>query len=178
MDKKSTVIVYTGDGKGKTTAAFGLAVRFLGWGKRVCVVQFLKSPDFPCGEKLFFEKLGIELYSTGIGYSWTKSVRQQREALRRAWELAKEKLADTSYDLVILDEINNVFAEKKFEVSDILTPQALFSLLEEGKSEKTVVLTGRNAPQAVIDRADLVTEMKCIRHPYDKGVEAQKGIEY
>ncbi len=178
MEKKSTVIVYTGDGKGKTTAALGLLVRFLGWGKKVCVVQFLKSPDFQCGEKLFFQELGVELYSTGIGYSWTKSAKEQREALRRAWKLAEEKLADASYDLVILDEINNVFAEKKFDVSDILTPEGLFERLGEGKAAKTVVLTGRNAPQAVIDRADLVTEMKCIRHPYDSGVEAQKGIEY
>ena len=109
------VLLYTGQGKGKTTAAIGLCIRALGWEKKVCMVQFLKSPDFESGEIKLLKKLNIELYQTGIGYSWTKTPQQQIECIQKAWRLCKEILLCGKYDMVILDEIVNVFCMRSEE---------------------------------------------------------------
>lgn len=178
MGQKGIVMIHTGDGKGKTTAALGLMLRNIGWGKKVCVIQFLKSPEFECGEKLFCREHKIELISTGIGYSWTKTPQEQREALQKAWALAKSKILDSQYDFVMLDEINNVLAEKNFDVSDILTDTEVIAVLKQRPEHMNVVLTGRNAGEMLIEYADLVTEMRLLKHPYEKGIPATKGIEY
>ncbi len=172
------VLLHTGDGKGKTTAAMGLCLRAVGWGKNICMIQFLKSPDFLCGESKMLEKIGVELHQTGIGYSWTKTEQQQRESLKKAWELTKEKLFCSKYDMIVLDEIVNVFSMKTVSVNDFLTEEDLIMALEKRKKTIDVVLTGRNAGKKLIEYADLVTEMKAVKHYYQNGVTAKKGLEY
>ena len=172
------VLLHTGDGKGKTTAAMGLCLRAVGWGKNICMIQFLKSPDFLCGESKMLEKIGVELHQTGIGYSWTKTEQQQRESLKKAWELTKEKLFCSKYDMIVLDEIVNVFSMKTVSVNDFLTEEDLIMALEKRKKTIDVVLTGRNAGKKHIEYADLVTEMKAVKHYYQNGVPAKKGLEY
>ena len=172
------VLLHTGDGKGKTTAAMGLCLRAVGWGKNICMIQFLKSPDFLCGESKMLEKIGVELHQTGIGYSWTKTEQQQRESLPKAWELTKEKLFCSKYDMIVLDEIVNVFSMKTVSVNDFLTEEDLIMALEKRKKTIDVVLTGRNADKKLIEYADLVTEMKAVKHYYQNGVTAKKGLEY
>ena len=172
------VLLHTGDGKGKTTAAMGLCLRAVGWGKNICMIQFLKSPDFLCGESKMLEKIGVELHQPGIGYSWTKTEQQQRESLKKAWELTKEKLFCSKYDMIVLDEIVNVFSMKTVSVNDFLTEEDLIMALEKRKKTIDVVLTGRNADKKLIEYADLVTEMKAVKHYYQNGVTAKKGLEY
>ena len=172
------VLLHTGDGKGKTTAAMGLCLRAVGWGKNICMIQFLKSPDFLCGESKMLEKIGVELHQTGIGYSWTKTEQQQRESLKKAWELTKEKLFCSKYDMIVLDEIVNVFSMKTVSVNDFLTEEDLIMALEKRKKTIDVVLTGRNEGKKLIEYADLVTEMKAVKHYYQNGVTAKKGLEY
>lgn len=178
MERKGLVLIHTGEGKGKTTAALGMVMRSSGWGQKVCIIQFLKSPDFVCGEKQFCKQHGIELYSTGIGYSWTKTPEEQRKSIQNAWDFAKSKIKNASYDLIVLDEINHLFSEKQFSISDFLTPEEVEKTLQARPEHQTVILTGRNAPEGLIACADLVTEMKMVKHPYEKGVPAAKGIEY
>ena len=172
------VLLYTGQGKGKTTAAIGLCIRALGWEKKVCMIQFLKSPDFESGEIKLLKKLNIELYQTGIGYSWTKTPQQQIECIQKAWRLCKEILLCGKYDMVILDEIVNVLCMKTLCVSDFLTEQDLIAVLQNTKKTMDIVLTGRNASKKLIEYVDLVTEMKAVKHYYQKGIKAIKGLEY
>ena len=124
------------------------------------------------------EKIGVELHQTGIGYSWTKTEQQQRESLKKAWELTKEKLFCSKYDMIVLDEIVNVFSMKTVSVNDFLTEEDLIMALEKRKKTIDVVLTGRNAGKKLIEYADLVTEMKAVKHYYQNGVTAKKGLEY
>lgn len=175
---KGLVMVNTGDGKGKTTAAMGMVLRNIGWEKKVVVIQFLKSPEFECGEKNFCKNNGIEIYTTGVGYSWVKTPEQQRYAIRNAWDIAKEKLTDNTVDLLVLDEINCVLCEKNFHVSDIISEDIVINKLKNRPKNQTVILTGRNAGSKIIEFSDLVTEMRLIKHPYKSGISAQKGIEY
>lgn len=177
MNNDGLILVYTGDGKGKTTAALGLCIRSAGWGKKVCVIQFLKSEEFECGEKLFFKENNIEIFSTGIGYSWTKTPEEQKKSLYNSWEFAKTKISDCNYDLVILDEINNVLNENTI-FKDILSVNDVIKVIKNRPKNQNIVFTGRNACNEIIEAADLVTEMKCIKHHYNNGVEAVKGIEY
>lgn len=172
------VLLYTGAGKGKTTAAIGLCIRALGWGKKVCIIQFLKSPEVACGEINLLQKMNIDLYQTGIGFSWEKTAQQQRDCIKKAWELSKNILFSEKYDMIVLDEIINVFCMKSITVSDFLTEQDLIAVLQKTKKDIDIVLTGRNAKKELIEYADLVTEMKEVKHYYQKGVKAIKGLEY
>lgn len=172
------VLLYTGAGKGKTTAAIGLCIRALGWGKKVCIIQFLKSPEVACGEIHLLQKMDIDLYQTGIGFSWEKTAQQQRDCIKKAWELSKNILFSEKYDMIVLDEIINVFCMKSITVSDFLTEQDLITVLQKTKKDIDIVLTGRNAKKELIEYADLVTEMKEVKHYYQKGVKAIKGLEY
>ncbi|GAB7387048.1 cob(I)yrinic acid a,c-diamide adenosyltransferase [Bacillaceae bacterium] len=176
--ERGLVLVYTGDGKGKTTAALGLAVRAAGRGKRVLVVQFIKSPQRTYGEKIVFDKLGIEMHQTGVGFTWTKTPEEHRRALREAWHFTKEKVFAGDYDLVILDELNNALAIEKFPVADILPLPEVLSLIENRPRGMHLVITGRSARPEIIAAADLVTEMKAVKHYYDEGVSAVPGIEF
>jgi len=172
------VLVNTGDGKGKTTSAFGLAVRALGGGSKVCIIQYLKSPEFKTGETEFLIKNDVEVYTLGVGFSWQKSEDEQLAALAKAWLLTKEKLADLSYDLIVLDEINNVFANKNFDWRKVMQVDEVVELLCRHDKSRNVVLTGRGAPEWLINAADLVTEMCCVKHYYDDGTAAAKGLEF
>lgn len=177
-EKKGLVLVYTGDGKGKTTAALGLAIRATGRGQRVLMIQFIKSPSRTYGEKISFEKLGIEMHQVGIGFTWTKTPEEHREALRKAWAFTKEKVNSGEYDLVILDELNNALAIQTFSIDDVLPLQEVVQLIDNRPSGMHLVITGRSAKDEIIAAADLVTEMKEVKHYYQDGVQAVKGIEF
>lgn len=173
-DSLGLVQVYTGDGKGKTTAALGLAFRASGRGLKVMMIQFLK-PDAGYGEHMAAENLpNFTILPMGAKHLCSnpstreEDIRLTEEALAKADEV----LSSGEYDLVILDEINNSL---RFE---LVTPQKVIEVLDRRSPKTEVVLTGRRAPQEIIDYADLVTEMRMIKHPFDKGINARRGIEY
>jgi len=172
------ILVNTGDGKGKTTSAFGLVIRALGGGFKVCVIQYLKVPSFKTGEREFLLKNDAEVHTMGIGFSWQKSEEEQLSALENAWALTKERLADPTYDLIVLDEINNVFATEHFDWRKVIPQEEVTRLLSSHDKSRNVILTGRAAPEWLIEVADLVTEMRCIKHYYDDGTAAAKGLEF
>jgi len=168
------VQVYTGNGKGKTTAAFGLALRALGQGLRVCIVQFMKG-NTTYGEARMSERLeGISLFQFGRTdfVDPRNPLPEDFEEARKALLKGREALAGSSYDLVILDEVNVALHFKLISVEDVL------SLIEARPEPVELVLTGRYAPSEIIGRADLVTEMKELKHPFQCGVDARRGIEY
>ncbi|KFZ43814.1 cob(I)yrinic acid a,c-diamide adenosyltransferase [Anoxybacillus flavithermus] len=171
------VIVYTGDGKGKTTAAVGLAVRAAGHGKKVIVIQFIKSPHRPYGEAKILQQLGIAVHQTGVGFTWTKTPEQHREALQKGWALAKKCMLSGEYDIAILDELNVALAITSFPIDDVLPLQDVVHTLTNKPAHTHVVVTGRGAKEEIIELADLVTEMKEVKHYYHKGVHAIKGID-
>lgn len=174
---RGLTLVYTGDGKGKTTAAMGLAVRAYGRNKKVLVIQFIKSPKRRYGEKVVFDQLGIEMVQTGIGFTWTKTPEEHRQALKEAWQFTKERIMAGEHDVVILDEINNALAIDTFEIDDVLPLEEVLELIEKRPEGMHLVLTGRNAKQEVIDAADLVSEVVVHKHYYDEGIPAVAGIE-
>lgn len=181
MDKqRGLVLVYTGEGKGKTTAALGLALRAVGQGLRVLMIQFLKG-SWPSGERRAAEYLpGFRLVAMGLGFTWDgrHTAEEHRAALRRAWQAAREAVLSGDYDLVILDELNNVFHIRDFPVDDIVTVAEVLRTLDQRPPHVHVLITGRGAPAALLERADLVTEMVAVKHPYAAGEPARRGIEY
>ncbi|MBQ1889717.1 MAG: cob(I)yrinic acid a,c-diamide adenosyltransferase [Selenomonas sp.] len=178
MEKHGLVIVHTGNGKGKTTAALGLAVRAWGDGFRVLILQFIKG-GWKYGELKTIETLAaadgrIEIRQCGLGFTNTDAHEQAEhlQAAADALAMAREAITGGKYDLVILDEINYAV---KF---DLITEQQVLDLLACRPPELHLVLTGRDAAPKVIEQADLVTEMKEIKHPYTQGIKAQIGIEF
>ncbi|AGK52175.1 cob(I)yrinic acid a,c-diamide adenosyltransferase [Bacillus sp. 1NLA3E] len=176
--QQGLVLVYTGNGKGKTTAALGLAIRATGQGKRVVMIQFIKSPNRMSGEKTMFSKIGIEMYQVGIGFTWTKTPEEHRAALQKGWAFAKEKAFSGEYDVVILDELNNALAINSFPVEDVLPLHEVVELIQNRPQAMHLIITGRSAKEEIIANADLVTEMTEIKHYYQDGVPAVKGIEF
>lgn len=176
--KDGLTLVYTGDGKGKTTAALGLALRAVGREQNVLIIQFIKSPDREYGEHLALKKLGVEVIQTGIGYTWTKSPAEHRESLKQAWSLTKKRVYEGQHDLIILDEINNALAIENFPIDDVLPLAEVLELIENRPQGMHLVLTGRNANEKVIEQADLVSEVVLHKHYYEQGVEAVKGLEF
>ncbi len=174
---RGLVAVHTGDGKGKTTAALGTALRAVGYGKRVCVIQFIKG-DWHYGELDGARRLEPELewIRAGIGFYRIMGDDRPEEAHRQAaaegLATAREKITGGEYSLVILDEINVAIHEGLVDVNDVL------ALLDDKPAAIHVILTGRNAPAALLEVADLVTEMKEIKHPFQQGLLAQKGFDY
>ncbi|MEM1798783.1 MAG: cob(I)yrinic acid a,c-diamide adenosyltransferase [Candidatus Jordarchaeales archaeon] len=167
------VQVYTGEGKGKTSAAFGLALRAVGRGLRVCVIQFIKG-GFDYGElhsSLYLPNLRVEAYGRGCLVPDPPSKEDYAEA-EKALRRAREALMSGDYDIVILDEVNTALNLKLIKLEDVMR------LLTEKPGNVELVLTGRGAPKEVIDAADLVTEMREVKHPYKRGVQARVGIEY
>jgi cob(I)alamin adenosyltransferase len=173
--EKGLVLVFTGEGKGKTTAALGLVLRTLGHGGKVAVVQFIKGGWQP-GEARALERFGDDLHwhALGEGFTWeTQDRERDRQLVRSAWERSCAYLADGDRKLVVLDEINVALKLGYLEPERVLEGLALRPPLTH------VALTGRGAPAALLERADLVTEMKVVRHPFrEQGVKAQAGIEY
>jgi cob(I)alamin adenosyltransferase len=173
--EKGLVLVFTGDGKGKTTAALGLVLRTLGHGDQVAVVQFIKGGWQP-GEAKALELFGDALHwhALGEGFTWeTQNRERDRQMVQQAWQRALSYLGDSSRQLVVLDEVNVALKLGYLEVEQVLEGLALRPELTH------VALTGRGAPAALLERADLVTEMKMVRHPFrEQGVKAQRGIEF
>ena len=173
--EKGLVIVHTGPGKGKTSAALGMAVRAIGHGMKVGVVQFVKGA-MATGEKVVFDRFPelIEFKPMGEGFTWdTQDRSRDIAAARAAWDEVKRMIADPSYAMVIADELNIVLRYDYLPVGEVL--EAL-----SAKPHMThVIITGRNAPEALIDAADLVTEMAQVKHPFrEQNVKAQRGIEF
>lgn len=180
--RKGLTIVYTGDGKGKTSAALGAAMRALGHGWRVLVIQFFKG-DWPVvyGEMELAKKLypQFEILQFGRGFvrimGDKKPFQEHVEAAQAALALTREKMLSGRYDLIILDEINCALGYLDFRLIEL---EDVLELIRAKPPELHLILTGRNAPPAVIEAADLVTEMKEIKHPMKKGIPAQQGLDY
>lgn len=173
---KGLVLVYTGDGKGKTTAALGLALRQVGWGRRVLVIQFMKGKGNVYGERIAAEKhlplLEIEQHGRDEFVDLKDPASVDKELARGALRRAEEAFSSGRYGLVVLDEVNVAAACGLVEVSEVL------DLLKKRSSGLDVVLTGRYCPQEIVDAADMVSEVKELKHHFKKGVRARKGIEY
>jgi cob(I)alamin adenosyltransferase len=174
-NEKGLLIVHTGKGKGKTTAALGMVVRAIGHGKKVGVVQFVKGA-MTTGEKAVFDAFPdrVEFKPMGEGFTWDTQDRARDIAVaREAWEEVKRMIADPAYDMVLADELNIVLRYDYLPLDEVL------EVLAAKAEMKHVIVTGRNAPEALIAGADLVTEMTLVKHPFrEQGVKAQAGIEY
>lgn len=172
--KKGLLIVNTGDGKGKTTAALGIVLRAWGRGFRICVIQFIKAETGRWGEIKAAKKLGIEWHTTGDGFTWlSKDMDETTARALHGWEIAKERIASDQYDLIVLDEFTYTMVYKWIDTDEVMEWLRL-----NRPSNLHLVITGRSAPEALIQQADLVTEMKVIKHPYEQGITAQPGIEF
>jgi len=173
---RGLLIVNTGDGKGKTTCAIGLLVRAAGQGLNCCMVQFMKSKNDRYGEHESLEKLGVEVHTMGDGFTWDTNDRAQDiETSEDTWALCKEKLRSGDYDLLVFDELIYVLDY------GFLDTEVVLAEIREVRREQPalhIVLTGRNAPKALIEEADLVTEMSEVKHPFHAGIYAQQGIEF
>jgi cob(I)alamin adenosyltransferase len=177
-NQQGLTLVYTGDGKGKTTSALGLALRGVGRGFKVKIFQFIKSPERSYGEQIALRKLDVEMVQLGIGFTWTKTPEEHREALRVGWPKAKEAVMSGEFDLVILDELNNALAIEKFPVEDVLPLKDVLEVIQNKPSHVHLVITGRNAKQEVKDIADLVSVVNAEKHYYNEGIPAVYGIEF
>ncbi len=172
--KKGLLIVNTGDGKGKTTAALGMVLRAWGRGFRICVIQFIKAKTGQWGEVKAAKKLGIEWHTTGDGFTWTsKDMDETAARARHGWEIAKQKIASGNYDLIVLDEFTYTMVYEWLNTDEVMEWLRLHR-----PPNLHLVITGRSAPDALIAQADLVTEMKVIKHPYELGIQAQAGVEF
>jgi cob(I)alamin adenosyltransferase len=173
--EKGLLIVHTGKGKGKTTAALGMVVRAIGHGKKVGVVQFVKGA-MTTGEKVVFDAFpgNVEFKPMGEGFTWNTQDRARDIALaREAWEEVKRMIEDPAYDMVLADELNIVLRYDYLPLAEVL------EVLGAKAEMKHVIVTGRNAPEALIEQADLVTEMTLVKHPFrEQAVKAQPGIEF
>lgn len=170
---KSLVLVNTGHGKGKSSAAFGVMVRGWARGWRVGVVQFVKGGKWKTGERKLADQLGIEWHTLGDGFTWESTdLERTAELGREAWKRAAGMLGSGDYDLLILDELTYTLRYEWVLVGDVVEAVA-------GRAPHTsVVITGRNAPAELVEVADTVTEMQKVKHAYDQGLAAMKGIEF
>lgn len=178
MARQGLFLLYTGDGKGKTTASLGVTLRAIGRGLSVTYLQFIKNPDRTYGEKLALAKLGVEMKQMGIGFTWTKTPEEHREALKKAWALTKEKLQDDTIDVLVLDELNNALAIDRFPIDDVLPLEEVVEAIRNRPKTMHLVVTGRSAKQPLMDLADLVSTIEPTKHYYDEGIPAVKGLEF
>lgn len=172
--RKGLVIVNTGNGKGKTTAALGMVLRAWGQGLRVGIFQFIKHQGARFGEVLAVEKMGIQIESLGDGFTWnSKDIKETRRLSLQAWELVQGYICSGDYDLIVLDEFTYLFQYNWLDALEVIA-----WLVENKPDDLHLVITGRNAPEPLLRYADLATEMVEVKHPYKKGIKAQVGIEY
>ena len=173
---RGLLMVNTGNGKGKTTCALGLMMRAAGQGLNCCMIQFMKSRNDRYGEHVSAEKLGIEVHTMGDGFTWdTKNPEQDRQTARNTWNLCIEKLRSRDYDLLVFDELVYCLSYGFLPVAEIVDE------LKQARIDQPalhVVVTGRDAPKELIEAADLVTEMTEVKHPFQAGIRAQRGIEF
>ena len=172
--ERGLLIVHTGKGKGKSTAAFGMVFRHIGHGMRAGVIQFVKG-SWGTGERTVLEKFPelVTIKAMGEGFTWeTQDINRDIAHARAGWEEAKRMIADPSYKMVMLDELNIVLRYDYLPLTEVL------EVLRNRPADKHIVVTGRNAKEELIEIADLVTEMELIKHPFRSGVKAQAGIEF
>jgi cob(I)alamin adenosyltransferase len=173
---RGLLMVHTGNGKGKTTCALGLMMRAAGRGLNCCMIQFMKSRNDRYGEHESAEKLGIEVHTMGDGFTWdTKNPEQDRATARASWALCVEKLRSGEYDLLVFDELVYVLSYEMLPTEEVLEEIAR---VRAEQPALHIVLTGRDAPAALVEAADLVTEMREVKHPFQQGIRAQQGIEF
>lgn len=173
---KGLLMVNTGDGKGKTTAAIGVLVRAAGRGMHCCMIQFMKSKNDRYGEHESLEQLGVEVHTMGDGFTWdTNDKAQDIKTSEETWALCVEKMRSEDYDLLVFDELVYVLDYKFLDISAVLNE---IRAAREKQPNLHIIATGRNASAELIEAADLVTEMKEIKHPFHAGIYAQQGIEF
>jgi cob(I)alamin adenosyltransferase len=173
---RGLLMVFTGNGKGKTTCALGLMMRAAGRGLNCCMIQFMKSRNDRYGEHESAEKLGIEVHTMGDGFTWdTKNPEQDRATARATWNLCVEKMRSREYDLLVFDELVYVLSYQMLPVEEVLEE---FKTIRADQPALHIVVTGRDAPAELIEVADLVTEMREVKHPFSAGIRAQQGIEF
>jgi cob(I)alamin adenosyltransferase len=171
--RKALVIVYTGNGKGKTTAALGMLLRAWGRGMKVCMLSFIKRETSNYGEERAAKKLGIELIPLGGGFTWlSKDLEKDKALAQKCWELCKQKIASREYDIIALDEITYPITYGWLDVDVVI------ETLRSRPDDLHVVITGRNAHEKLIEFADLVTEMREVKHPFNAGIKAQPGVDF
>ena len=172
QDERGIVMVFTGNGKGKTTAAFGTATRAVGHGKKVGVIQFIKG-TWPNGERNLLEPHGVEFQVMATGFTWNTQDRDSDTAACLAvWEHARRMLADDQLDLVLLDELTYMVAY------DYLPLESVLSALRERPAHQSVIITGRGCHRDIIELADTVSDLRPVKHAFDAGIKAQMGIDY
>lgn len=171
---RGLLYVHTGDGKGKSTAAFGTVIRALGWGHRVAIVQYVKGA-WKTGEKLFFSRMSdlVDMHTMGDGFTWDTQDRDRDIAsATAAWEKSRALMESGDYDLVVLDELNIVLRNDYLALDEVITG------LGARHARTSVIVTGRTAPKALITAADLVTDMTPVKHPFEAGIKAKKGLDF
>lgn len=171
--KHPLVLLYTGNGKGKTTSALGVTMRAWGRGWRICWLQFIKSKTANFGETRAAEQMGIEMIPLGDGFTWlSKDIEHDIALAHECWVLSRQKIESAKYDLVVLDEITYPITYGWLEIEEVLT------VLRNRPSNVNIIMTGRDATPELIEFSDLVTEMSEIKHPYQQGIKAQPGIDF
>ena len=172
-DVASLVLVNTGDGKGKSTAAFGTLMRAVARDWSVCVVQFMKSGKWRVGEEAIARRIGVDWWTIGDGFTWeSDDLGRSAEIARQAWVAAADALASARYDLVVLDEVT-------YPVNyGWLDAEPVWAAIRDRAERTNVVCTGRDAPADLVALADTVTEMRKVKHAYDSGVRARRGIDF
>ena len=172
QEERGILLVLTGNGKGKTTAAFGTATRAVGHGKKVGVIQFIKG-DWPNGERNLLEPHGVEFQVMATGFTWdTQNRESDTEACLSVWQHARRMMADERLDLVILDELTYMVAYDYLPLEEVLTA------LRNRPHHQTVIVTGRGCHRDIMEMADTVSELRPVKHAFDAGIKAQIGIDY
>ena len=173
---RGLIMIFTGNGKGKTTCALGLMMRAAGRGLKCCMIQFMKSRNDRYGEHESARKLGIEVHTMGDGFTWdTKNPEQDRATARTTWNLCVEKMRSREYDMLVFDELVYVLSYQMLPVEEVVEE---FKRIRADQPALHIAVTGRDAPAELITAADLVTEMREVKHPFTAGIRAQQGIEF
>ncbi|MGM3225757.1 cob(I)yrinic acid a,c-diamide adenosyltransferase [Dickeya zeae] len=171
-DVRGILMVFTGNGKGKTTAAFGTVTRAVGHGLKAGVIQFIKG-EWPNGEKNLLQQHGVEFQVMATGFTWDTQNRQtDTEAAQRVWQHGLRMLADDSLDLVVLDELTYMLSYDYLPLNDVMTA------LQQRPAHQSVIITGRGCHRDLLEMADTVTEMRPVKHAFDAGIQAQQGIDW